>query len=265
MHPVFLHIPLFGGFNIYSYGVMVALGFALGILWTTREAKRVGVSQDLVVDLAFYLIVAAIVGSRILFIIVEWRDYVADPLKILRIWEGGLVFYGGLLGALLIGYWYVRKYKLSYFSLGDLFLPAVALGHSIGRLGCFLAGCCYGKFCTIPWIAVSFPNKPFTIAPADLPLYPTQLIESAMEFLLFLGLVWISRRKKFEGQVLLLYVIGYAITRSVIEILRGDQARGFVIPEILSTSQTISALLILLAICVYFYRRGKISKGEIHS
>ncbi len=254
-------IPLLGGVTIYTYGALVALGFLLGILWILREARFAGFSRDKVADLSFYLIIAAIVGSRLLYVIVEYKRFVANPVDIVKIWEGGLVFYGGLLACLVVAWWYARRQEWTLRGIADIFMPGLAMGHGIGRLGCLMAGCCYGKPVEgAPWWALNFPKTASGLAPAGIPLWPTQLMESIVEFSLFAFLVWLRRRKKFEGQIFLTYLILYAILRSILELFRGDTVRGFVIPGILSTSQTIS--LVVVIACLLFYRhfRGQENK-----
>jgi len=251
MYPLLFEIPIFGGIRIYTYGVLVATAFVLGILWTTREAKLAGVKPDFVLDLAFYIILAALAGSRILYIITDWHRYVERPLDVLKIWEGGLVFYGGFIGALVVSFYFIRKHGYPFLKIADLFVPGVALGHSIGRLGCFAAGCCYGREAPASWLAVVFPSGPYSLAPGGVPLFPSQLFESAAEFLIFLILIACRRKKSFEGQVFLIYLVLYSISRSILEIFRGDSIRGFVIPKYLSTSQFISGCMVVLAAIIY--------------
>jgi phosphatidylglycerol:prolipoprotein diacylglycerol transferase len=211
-----------------------------------------------VADLTFYLIVAAIVGSRLLYMIVEYERFLAHPLDAFKIWEGGLVFYGGLLACIAVSWWYTHLVGWKLRGTADLFMPGVALGHSIGRLGCLMAGCCYGKPVSgDPWWAITFPHQQTTLAPGGIPLIPTQPIESLVEISIFLILIIVRRHKKFEGQVFLTYLIIYAIVRSVLEIFRGDTVRGFVIPDILSTSQLISLLVVLASIVYYRHLKSK--------
>lgn len=253
MFPLLFEIPIFGGVKIYTYGVLVALGFVAGIWWTTREAKLAGIKSDFVLDLAFYIIIAALVGSRILYIFIDWRRYVENPLDVIKIWEGGLVFYGGLIGAAVVSLYYIRKRRQSFLKVADIFMPGVALGHTIGRLGCFAAGCCYGRPADPnAWWAVVFPSNPFSLAPVGTPLVPSQLLEAGTEFLIFLLLIFFRRRKKFDGEVFLLYLVFYSVSRSVLETLRGDSVRGYLIPGLLSTSQFISIGLVILAGIIYY-------------
>lgn len=259
MFPLLFEIPVFGGVKIYTYGVLVALGFVAGIWWTTREGRRVGIKSDFILDLSFYIIIAALVGSRILYILIDWKRYVEHPIDVIKIWEGGLVFYGGFIGAVATSVYYIRKHRHGFLKVADIFMPGLALGHAIGRLGCFAAGCCYGRQ-TDPssWWSVVFPSNPFSLAPAGLPLIPSQLLESAAELLIFLFLAFMGRRKKFDGEIFLLYLVLYSVSRSFLETLRGDSLRGFLIPGILSTSQFISIILVILAAIIYYavHRKG---------
>jgi phosphatidylglycerol:prolipoprotein diacylglycerol transferase len=263
MFPLLFEIPVFGGIRIYTYGVLVALGFLIGIFWTVHEGKIAGVNPDRILDLSFYIILAALVGSRILYIFVDWQRYASHPLDILKIWEGGLVFYGGLIGAILVSIFYLRKYRLGFLKVADLFMPGVALGHGIGRLGCFAAGCCYGSEAEGFPLAITFPHHPYTLAPAGIPLYPTQLFESAAELLIFLFLVLLRKRKRFEGQIFLVYLALYSLSRAVLETFRGDSVRGFLIPEQLSTSQFISGGLVVFAIVLYWRLRARQKQGSL--
>jgi phosphatidylglycerol---prolipoprotein diacylglyceryl transferase len=261
MFPVLFKIPLFSGIPIYSYGVLVATAFLMGIFWASREAKMEGVDPDFVLDLAFYVVISAIIGSRIVFILVEWERYAANPLDVLKIWEGGLVFYGGFIGALIASFVYIKTKGHKFLRIGDLMIPGLALGHMFGRFGCFFAGCCYGRPVPgDPFWAITFPFNATGLAPAGVPLFPSQLLEAGLNFIIFLVLIFIRRNKKFTGQVLLSYMIIYGIVRSILEIFRGDAVRGYVIPEILTTSQFISSIFVFLAIVSYFWLSRKSKK-----
>jgi len=200
------------------------------------------------------------VGSRIGYIFVQWQFYLKNPLDVFRIWEGGLVFLGGLIACIITAAWYLKKYRLPFWKVSDVFMPGVALGHALGRMGCFMAGCCHGRQCDVnAWYAVVFPDKPGSLAPSGMALYPTQLMEAGAEFLIFGFLAWRSQKKAFDGEILLLYLIIYSAFRIVIEVFRGDLERGYVIPGWVSTSQFIGILLILFAVLMLIYRKGKSS------
>lgn len=244
-----------GGLKLHSYGLMVALGFLVGIFWVGKESKRVGMPADKLMDLAFYIIVSAIVGSRLLYILVESPSLLwTQPLDFFKVWEGGLVFYGGLIGAVLTSAWYMKRHRLNFWRVADIFMPGVAIGHAIGRLGCFAAGCCYGKPVEHPaWWAVIYPADGEGLAPGGIPLYPTQLMEAGAEVAIFLMLVYYTRKKKFDGQILLMYLILYSIIRIVLEFYRGDFVRGFIVGGI-STSQFVSFFIIAAAMVCWIYR-----------
>jgi phosphatidylglycerol:prolipoprotein diacylglycerol transferase len=243
---------------LHTYGLLIATGFIAGIWLAQREAKRRGQDPEQIADLAFWILVAALVGSRVYFILVNWHDYfetgtflVATPLgripRVLAIWEGGLVFYGGFIGAVLAAFVYMRRHRMDFMAHADSMIPSVAIGHFFGRLGCFSAGCCWGDVAHthLPWSAsfppeslayqtfANRPNPAELLTPdrtATLPLHPTQLYEAFGELGLFLLLVLVVRpRKKFHGQVLATWLMLYAILRSTVESFRGDVERGMIL------------------------------------
>lgn len=243
MHPVLFKI---GPLTIYTYGVLVAAGFLLGLGLAVRQAKKEGVPSNKIVDLGFYILLAAIVGSRLFFILLNASYYFKNPLEILKIWEGGLVFYGGLIFAIPTALWYVKNNGLGVWKTADLFAPSIAIGHAIGRIGCFFAGCCHGKPAEgLPW-AVTFTD-PQSLAMTGIPLHPTQLYESLCEFIIFFFLVILRRYKSFNGQLFLAYILLYSVLRFVVEFFRGDAGRGFITPQ-LSISHGISILGFVVAI-----------------
>jgi phosphatidylglycerol:prolipoprotein diacylglycerol transferase len=242
MHPVLLNL---GNFSIYTYGFFVAMGFLAAIWFATREAKRCGVDHEKIMDLSFYVLIAAIVGSRLAYIGTVPGEFLAAPLEMFKIWKGGLVFYGGFVGAMITAIIYLKIKHLPIWKTGDILAPAVALGHFLGRIGCFFAGCCYGKACDLPW-AITF-HDPASLAPLNVPLHPTQLYSSAGNLMIFFILFVFRRYQKFEGQTFWLYVLLYGVTRSFIEIFRGDY-RGGEIMGILSVSQTVGCTLALVAV-----------------
>jgi phosphatidylglycerol---prolipoprotein diacylglyceryl transferase len=242
---------------LHTYGLLIGSAFVVGIWLAQREARRRGQDGERLADLAFWILVAALVGSRVYFILVNWGDYfgpgralVATPIgripRILAVWEGGLVFYGGFIGAALTAWWYMRRHRMGFLAHADTLIPSVAFGHFLGRLGCFAAGCCWGEVAHghLPW-AASFPprsvaydtfasraNPAEFLAPdraTTLPLHPVQLYESFGELAIFLVLVLLVRpRKRFHGQVLASWLLLYAVLRTVVELFRGDVERGVV-------------------------------------
>ncbi len=265
MHPILLQ---FYGFSIHSYGVMLAIGFVVGISLAAREAVRTNVDPEKVLNLAFWILVSSIIGARLFHCIVFYPQYLKNPLRILKLWEGGLVFYGGFLGALLAGFVYCRINKLNYWEIGDLLMPSLMLGLVFGRIGCTLAGCCFGKSCG-PHFALGMTfNNPLGLGVKHTPLYPTQVMSAANAFVIFL-ILWLYRKKKrFHGELVAICLIVYAITRSLIEILREDP-RGFVHlgPVLLSESQFVSIFMLLFAAYLLIWIRPKqyLSSQTLHT
>ncbi len=254
MHPVLFRI---GPFTLHTYGVFVASAFFLALALTLRQARKVGIHPDRMLDLAFYVTLSAILGARLLFILVEYRYFIAHPLRVFAIWEGGLVFYGGFLLAVLTALFYMKRHDMPILIVGDIVAPALALAQSVGRFGCLSAGCCYGKPTTLPWGIVF--NRVDSLVPVEklgIPLHPTQLYSSAANLLLFLILLFRSRRKRFDGQLLLLYGILYPLFRSGIEFFRGDP-RGSLFHGLISTSQFISGIVFLVSLSFYFKMRKR--------
>jgi phosphatidylglycerol:prolipoprotein diacylglycerol transferase len=243
MHPILFSL---GPLTVHTYGVLVAAGFLIGIAFAVRQAKKEGIPSDKIIDLGFYIILAAIIGSRLLFILVNAGHYIANPLDIFKLWEGGLVFYGGILFAVPAGIWYVSKNRLGLWNIADIFAPSIAIGHAFGRLGCFAAGCCYGKAAaSLPWCVIF--TDPNCLAPTNVALHPTQLYESAGEFINFLILVSFRKYKTFNGQVFMSYLLLYSVLRFTVEFFRGDVERGFIFQN-LSVSQGISIAMFLTGV-----------------
>jgi len=217
VHKIFLQ---FGALTLYWYGVLVALGFLFG-LWTAgRRALQANLSPDHVVDLGPWLVAGSIIGARLFYVVSYWQsDFANQPWwEVFMVQHGGLVFYGGLVGAVLTGGFQVWRRKLPFWPLSDVLAPSVALGHALGRLGCFMNGCCYGAPTHLPW-AVHFPADHATEGAG---VHPTQIYESALNLLLFLGLSWFFPRRRYTGQVFALYLVFYAILRFTVECFRGD-------------------------------------------
>ena len=217
MHPILLQL---GPFHLYSWGAMVALGFLAGILFILWLAKNEGMAWDNILDLAFYVLLASIIGARLFYVIQFWRDFQGNVWRVLAVQEGGLVFYGGFLGVLAVIALYVYLKKLNIWKLLDVIAPGVALGYAIGRLGCFLNGCCYGVATSLPW-GISFPagslaNYAFGVKP----LHPTQLYGALAGLLIFIILMLIRRYKKFDGMVVLIGIMLYSAYRFAIEFIR---------------------------------------------
>ena len=238
MYPLLIKL---GPLSIHTYGALIATAFLIALWLAVSQARKRGIAYDKIVDQAFYTLVAGLAGSRLFFIATNWPYYAAHPLDIVKIWEGGLVFYGGVLLVLPTAVWLAKKEALPLWEATDIWAPSIALGHAIGRLGCFCAGCCYGKPAEgLPW-AVIFRN-PDSFAVKGVPLHPSQLYESAGEVLNFLILITLRRRQAFRGQLFWVYILNYSIIRSVVEIFRGDEVRGFIAGGV-SISQGISMVM----------------------
>jgi len=244
----------FGNFHIYAYGFFIVAGLVTAVVLAGLKIRKsnIGISFENVVDLFFYTVLSALIGSRILFVLINFDVYRQHPMKIFKIWEGGLVFYGGLVLAVIVAFWYMKWHRLPIWKVADLISPLIALGLFFGRIGCFLAGCCYGKETSLPW-GVVFKN-PDSLARLNVPLHPTQLYDAANGLAIFFFLNWMERRKTFDGQIFWLFLFLYSITRFFIEIFRGDP-RGFLFGDFLSTSQGIGILLAILSIFVLFYMK----------
>ncbi|HEY6100174.1 MAG TPA: prolipoprotein diacylglyceryl transferase [Anaeromyxobacter sp.] len=242
---------------LHAYGLLIAAAFLVGMVLAQREGRRRGQDPERIADLSFWVLVAALVGSRVYFIFVNWDDYfgpgralVATPFgripRLLAFWEGGLVFYGGFIGAALTALWYMRRHGMKFLPYADTLIPSVAFGHFLGRLGCFSAGCCWGEVAAgrLPW-ATRFPPgslafQTFATRPhpgaflspdrlTTLPLHPVQLYEAFGELAIFLLLVLLVRpRKRFHGQALATWLLLYAVLRTAVEVFRGDVERGVV-------------------------------------
>jgi phosphatidylglycerol:prolipoprotein diacylglycerol transferase len=249
MHPILFQ---FGTFRIYAYGFFIAVGFVAAVVLATLKIRKSnsGISFENIVDLFFYTVLSALIGSRLLFVLVNFDLYRKHPVQIFKIWEGGLVFYGGLALAVMVAFWYMRWNRLPVWKLADLVSPLIALGLFFGRIGCFLAGCCYGKETSLPW-AIVFKH-PDSLARLNVPLHPTQLYDAANGLAIFFFLNWMEKRKTFDGQIFWLFLLLYSTTRFVVEIFRGDP-RGFLFGGLLSTSQAIGVLLAIPSFFMLFY------------
>jgi phosphatidylglycerol---prolipoprotein diacylglyceryl transferase len=252
MHPIAFE-PF--GFTITSFGVMLALAFLAGWIYTGKEARRTGwFSEDLVGDLLFWLMVGGVVGARLLYVIVHWEQFRPDATEILNFRAGGMVSFGGFLGAFFAGWIFTRKHKVDFVQLADLCLPGALLGQAVGRIGCFLVADDYGRPAPdLPW-AVRFPDVEGSMLPHALrgqPLHPTQLYLLLKAFLCFLVLRWLLRNRQFRGQVLAAAMIVYPLGRSIVEIWRYDAVERGVYAG-LSTAQWISIPLFIGGIALWF-------------
>jgi phosphatidylglycerol:prolipoprotein diacylglycerol transferase len=249
MHPILFQLD---GLTVYAYGFFLILGIVIaGILAILRVRKEgLPISFERAAELFFYTVLAAIVGSRILFVLINFDLFRGNPFRIMNIWEGGLVFYGGFILAVGVAIGYMHWHRLPILKLFDLISPLIGLGLFFGRIGCFLAGCCYGKETSLPW-GVTFTD-PNSLARLNVPLHPTQLYDAFNGLFIFLCLSWLERRKAFDGQIISLFILLYSIFRFFIEMVRGDP-RGFFFKGLLSTSQGIGIFLALLSIFMLLY------------
>jgi phosphatidylglycerol:prolipoprotein diacylglycerol transferase len=246
MHPVLFE---FGSIKIYTYGFCIALGAVLGCLYTWRQGKiQYAMSFDQVNTLFVLLIFAGVVGGKFFLLFENPSLYFSHPSKLFS--GSGFVFYGSLLTTIPVMLWYFKKNQLPVAGMLDIMAVVTCIVHGLGRIGCFNAGCCYG-LPTDHFLSVVFTDTACQANPLNVPLHPTQLYEAAFIFSILIFLLIQKKYKRFDGQQFLLYLILYAIGRSVLETLRGDLDRGFVIGDWLSNSQFISLLVILAAI--YFY------------
>ena len=243
MHPVLFSI---GDFAVHSYGVLIAIGTVLAVGIATRWGKAEGFGKDTFTDLGFWSIIAAVVGARLEFLRTNWSSFAdASFVDLINVRDGGLVFYGGLVGTLVAFAVLIVRKKLPALKILDILAPLVPFGIMFGRLGCFMAGCCYGKPADHPW-AVTFTHE-LTVAPRGIPLHPTQLYEVLYGAGLFGLLFWLRKRKKFDGQLILTLLTAYPLLRSVNELFRGDPGRGWAIDGVLSNAQAISIVIAVLA------------------
>jgi len=246
MHPVLFDA---GPVTVYSYGFLIAIGAASGFLYMWKQGrKEFAMTFDQANTLFILLIAAGVIGGKV-FMIFEDPAYYLKHLG--KLFSGsGFVFYGSLLLCIPTMLWFFKRNKLPVLGMLDIMAIVTCIVHGFGRLGCFMAGCCYG-LPTDSWLGVIFTDPTFQAKPLNTPLHPTQLYESTFIFLLMTGLLILKGRKKFDGQVFLVYLMVYAFGRGIIEMFRGDIARGFVIKDILSNSQFISLMIISTAL--YFY------------
>ncbi|MBU0972223.1 MAG: prolipoprotein diacylglyceryl transferase [Proteobacteria bacterium] len=250
MHPILLDI---GSFKLYTYGLFLALGFMAAVWFSKRNARFYNTPDPVISDLFFVILLSAIVGARLLYVLINFETYRHNLLDTVKIWQGGLVFFGGFIAAVVAGLVLLKLKKLPIARTADIIAPGIALGHAIGRLGCLFAGCCYGRTCDLPF-AIKFTN-PSGLAPLNLYLHPTQIYMVISNFILFLILMWLQKRKQFHGMVFLVYVMLYSAFRSGIEFFRGD-FRGAFFFEFLSLSQGIGLVVsfIALVLVIKLYR-----------
>lgn len=259
MHPVLFHI---GGFKMPAYGFMVALGYSAAIFYLLKSRASSAITREASADLVFYSALSGILGAKAVFAATYWNELGPDPasklLYILTSFQYGFVFYGGLAAGAAAFFVICRRHELNFPKAADHFAPALALAHGFGRIGCFMAGCCYGRP-SAGGFGVVFTNPLSEVPQAyfGVPLYPTQLIEAAGNFLIFGGLVWLSRREKSPpgGLIFAAYMLTYAVLRFTVEFLRGDDRGGAWLG--LSPAQAVSVIVASAAISTILIVRKK--------
>ena len=259
MYPELFRI---GSFPINTYGVFLALAFLCAILITVRLGARDGLPRERIYDLCLWMLLASLIGSKVLMLFTE-PEYRDHPLQLLSLdfLRSGGVFYGGLIGAVLAGYFLMRHYRLPWWKTADACAPGIAIGNFFGRQGCFAAGCCWGKPTSLPWgVKFSELGHEITGVPTDTYLHPTQLYESFAMLLVFFFLLWLHKRKRFSGQVILADALLYSVSRFSIEFVR-DDPRGDILGLTtltgLSTSQLISLVVGISALIILLIRRRR--------
>jgi len=246
MHPILFQL---GPVTIYTYGVLVAAGVLLGLWYARRQAPRAGLDPDQVWNLGIYMVLAGLILAKVWLVLSSWDYYFAHPRDIFSIatFQSGGTFYGGLAGSVLMIVVYTYVQKISVLAVLDTFCAALPLGHAIGRLGCFAAGCCFGKPTSLPW-GVTFTNplaQQLAGTPLGIPLHPTQLYEVALELVNFVLLVWLGARQRFTGQILGAYLALYGMERGILEFFRGDPGRTLMFHDKVSLMQLVSVGMIL--------------------
>lgn len=242
----------FGPFTLHTYGLMVAIGFLCALAVARKQFERFNLPADQLDRVVLFIMIAGLLGARTLYFALENFELLqADPLSFFRIWEGGLVFYGGVIGGLVTLAVYARLHHLPFLSMTDAFSAPLLLGHAFGRVGCFAAGCCYGKPSDLPW-AVVFEH-PASLAPRFASLHPTQLYESAGNLLLFFAALALSRRRLGAGMLSAFYAVSYGSFRFAMEFLRNDDRGGTYFGG--SPSQVVAVLLVICGIGLFVHAK----------
>lgn len=252
MFPILLKLPFA---TLHTYGMLLSLAFLVGVYTASRFAKKEGMDSQQVLDLGIWVAFSALVGAKLLLLVEDFNFYLANPGEIfsLSFFKAGGVFYGGFLMAVAVAILFCVKHRLNLWAVMDAFAPGIVLGHAIGRLGCFSAGCCWGKPTHLPW-AVTFTN-PYSHeivgVPLNLPLHPTQLYEAFANTMIFLFLWRRYRHKRFPGQIFSLYLLSYAAWRFFVEFWRDHEVQGLMWGGALSIAQFIALLSMVSALILY--------------
>jgi phosphatidylglycerol:prolipoprotein diacylglycerol transferase len=258
VHPIAFYL---GSLPIRWYGVMMALAFIAGLWTATRRARLVNVPGEVISDTMLWLMAGSIIGARFVYVTTYWKqEFANEPFsEVFMIQHGGLVYYGGLIGASVAGIGYLLWKKLPVWKIADILAPSVALGSVFGRIGCLLNGCCYGRACDLPW-AIHFPADHET---HGIGVHPTEIYDGLLNLILYLGLAWLFRRKKFDGQIFAAYLIVYAVFRSIAEYFRGDYPADHIHEGLLTSAQLLSVPILAAGIALYFWRshQGAAKRG----
>jgi phosphatidylglycerol:prolipoprotein diacylglycerol transferase len=254
MHPILFEI---GGFPVYTYGLLLAAAYLLGLQFALVRARARGLDPNRVMDLGIWIIISALVGAKLLLVFVDFDTFRQNPAELFSLVRSGGVFYGGLIAAVLVALWYLRRHRMPTWTVADIFAPGIALGHVVGRMGCFFAGCCYGRPADVAW-AVTFTNPEAAEnvgTPLNQALHPTQLYEAGAEFVI-LALLLLTERKgrPYPGRTFWTYMLLYGVSRFIIEMFRGDP-RGMI--GAFSTSQFVSIVLVPIAIIMLIVLRRR--------
>jgi phosphatidylglycerol---prolipoprotein diacylglyceryl transferase len=238
-----------GSFTVYSYGFCIMLGVIFAYLYISKNAKsELGIESEKISEMVLYVIIASVVGGKVFLYLADLPRYLADPAQMFEGFGSGFVFYGSFLFAVPTLYWFFKKNKIPVLPMLDIVAIGGTIVHGLGKIGCFLSGCCHGKVCDAAF-GVIFSHPETNAEPINTPLYPVQLIDAFMIFCITLLLVFLKKRKQFDGQLILIYLILYGIGRFLTEFLRGDEGRGNIGP--LSHSQFIGLCMAVLG--TYFF------------
>ena len=250
MHPIALNL---GSLPIRWYGVMMALAFLAGLWTATRRARLVNVSGEVIADVTLWLMVGSIIGARFVYVTTYWKqEFAGGPFsEVFMIQHGGLVYYGGLIGATISGLVYLFWKKLPVWKIADILAPSIALGSVFGRIGCLLNGCCYGRACDLPW-AIHFPADHET---HGVGVHPTEIYDGLLNLILYVFLAWLFRRKKFDGQIFATYLIdlrGLPLHRRIFSrrLSGGSHSRRAV-----TSAQLVSVPIFLVGLALFFWRK----------
>lgn len=257
MHPILIQL---GPLTIASYGFLFALGVLLAILLAFKKAKAENIDLKIFADFIFYLMLLSLLGAKLLLLLTNLEYYLKYPAEIRFLLTSGGTFFGGLIAGALFAVWFIRRHRLGFRLLGDIAGPSLALGHFFGRLGCFAAGCCWGREAGHFPLAVTFSSakaNSLTGVPLHVALYPTQLFEALLNLLNFVILYFAYKKRTFKGQTFALYILNYSLIRFSVEFFRGDADRGYVfggpaqpftslsVPQLISIVGFVAALVML--------------------